>query len=349
MGDRARLTCATAMVGAAALLAACGEVNAPATPSPGPTAPAAATATTPAPSPSAMGEAQDLGRGLSVRVSIDSTGGDARQTWLSVMVSYENHTSGSLTVPAAPSLHCAQSAAAGLPRAHGPGDQEAVPGGLSGGQGYDLLLPPDAGGRPLTACRAPAYVAVGGARWRLGRDDLAYLNNELARDPGRPYRWTDADPRFSSGYQVVFVPGASAAEALAALAPVKRKVSQERFWAVRVAEREDGVVLFTWGLISDERIVALSRIGGLAASYGNTVEGDDHVLVARDGRSVRSFDPFLDYAYDKSRPLPEEKGLDLENDTGPASWTLLDRLTSMHVARDWLLDPGHPAYLLGEQ
>lgn len=344
MGERARLTCAATLLGSVALLAACGEVNAPVEPSAGPTAPTV----TPAPSPAAMGEEQDVGPGLPVRVSIDSTGGDGRRTWLNVMVSYENHTSGSPLVPA-PSLHCAQSAAAGLPRAHGSGDQDGFPAGLSGGQGYELLLPPDADGRPLTGCRAPAYVAVGGARWRLTPDDLEYLNTELARDPGRPYRWTGADAQFSSGYQVVFVPGASAAEALTALAPVKRKVSQERFWAVRVAEHEDGVVLFTWGLISDERVVALSRIGGLAASYGNTVEGDDHVLVARDGRAVRSFDPFLAHAYDTSRPLPEEKGLDLENDTGPASWTLLDRLTSMHVAQDWLLDPAHPAYLLGEQ
>ncbi len=61
---------------------------------------------------------------------------------------------------------------------------------------------------------------------------------------------------------------------------------------------------------------------------------------------VRSFDPFLDHNYVKTKPLPEEKGLDLENDTGPASWTLLERLTKVHITQDWLMDHGHPAYVI---
>ena len=70
------------------------------------------------------------------------------------------------------------------------------------------------------------------------------------------------------------------------------------------------------------------------------------ILVARKGTVVRSFDPFLGQDYLKTKHLPEEKGLDLENDTGPASWTLLERLTKVHITRDWLMDEGHPAYLV---
>lgn len=338
MRGRGRLSCAAALLGGVTLLAGCGDVNAP------------VAGSTPSSTPTSvrMGEQQEVVPGLAVRVSISSTGGDERQTWLNVTVSYENRSAGDLPLPP-PTLHCAQADAPGEPRDLGARREQMTWADTSAGRVLEMLLPPGTGGEPLTECRAPSYVALGDARWQLGASDLEYLDAELARDPGRPYRWVDADDRFSSGYQVVLVPGASAAEALSALAPVRRKVSQERFWAVRVAEHDDGVVLFTWGLVSDERVVALSRISGLAASYGNTVEGDDHVLVARDGRVVRSFDPFLAQTYDKSRPLPEERGLDLENDTGPAAWTLLERLTALHVTRDWLLDAAHPAYLLGDR
>ncbi|MBU2695972.1 hypothetical protein [Pimelobacter sp. 30-1] len=341
-GRGRRLTALAPALAAAVLLAACGAVNDPVPAGAPPSTPPSTPAT-----PAAIGEQQEVGRGLVLRVSADSAGGDDRRSWVNVMMNVENRTAGDLPFPR-PALRCAQSDALGEPRDPAT-DDDILPAGASAGRGFELLLPPGADGAPVRTCRAPAYVEVGDARWLLTRADLEYVNAELRRDPGRPYRWTAIDDRFSSGYQVAFVPGATAAEALAALAPVKRKVSQERFWAVRVAERDDGVVLFTWGLISDERIAALSRIDGVAASYGNTVNGDDHVLVARDGRVVRSFDPFLAYAHDRSRPLPEEKGLDLEEDTGPASWTLLERLTSMSVTEEWLLDPAHPAYLLGQE
>lgn len=289
--------------------------------------------------PDPLGGQQEISPGLLIDVVVESVGGDGRQAWLHVRVDYDNRTGAELRLDRA-TLHCAQSDGVGQAR------RNDVTVGGTGGVGVELLIPPGDDGQPLTECRAPAYVEIGSGRWTLSDDELDYLNEELAREPGRPYSWVATDGTFSSGYQVVVVPDAGAAEALAALGPNRRKVSHERFWAIRVAEHADGVVLFTWGLLSEEQVVALSRIGGLAVSYGNTVNGDDHVLVARDGEVVRSFDPFLDHDYLKTKHLPEEKGLDLENDTGPASWTLLERLTKVHITRDWLMDEDHPAYLV---
>lgn len=284
-----------------------------------------------------LGGQQEISPGLLVDVAVESVGGDGGRAWLNVMVTYDSSASGEQPLEP-PTLHCAQSDGVG----------EALRGDLtvagSGGMRVELLIPPDSDGKALTTCRAPAHVQIGSGRWTLSDDELDYLNEELARDPARPYSWIATDDLFSSGYQVVVVPGATAAEALVALGPRRRRVSQENFWAIRVAEHERGVVLFTWGLVTEEQVVALSRLRGLAASYGNTVDGDDHILVARDGEVVRSFDPFLDHDYLKSKRLPEETGLDLENDTGPASWTLLERLTKVRITQEWLMDEDHPAY-----
>lgn len=286
-----------------------------------------------------LGGQQEISPGLLADVTVESVGGDGRRAWLNVMVNYDSGTGGEQSLDS-PTLHCAQSDGAGLAL------REDLSVGGSGGMQVQLLIPPGADGQPLTSCHAPAHVEIGSGRWTLSDDELDYLNEELARDVGRPYSWIATDDSFSSGYQVVVVMGATAAEALTALGPNRRKVSQERFWAIRVAEHDDDVVLFTWGLVAEEQVVALSRLGGLAASYGNTVEGDDHILVARAGKVIRSFDPFLDQDYLTSKHLPEEKGLDLENDTGPASWTLLERLTEVHITRAWLMDTDHPAYLI---
>ncbi|NYI46094.1 hypothetical protein BJ993_003174 [Nocardioides aromaticivorans] len=290
------------------------------------------------PTPASGGQ-QEISPGLPIDIVVESVGGDGQRPWLNVRVDYSNST-GTEQPLDPPTLHCAQSDGAGQAL------QDDLTVGWSGGVQVGLLMPPGDDGEPLTACHAPAYVEIGSGRWTLSEDELDYLNEELAREPGRPYSWAATDDSFSSGYQIVVVPDATAAEALEALGPNRRKVSPERFWAIRVAEHDGGVVLFTWGLVDEDRVVALSRIGGLAASYGNTVNGDDHVLVARDGKVVRSFDPFLGQDYLKSKHLPEEKGLDLENDTGPASWTLLERLTKVHITRDWLMDEDHPAYLV---
>lgn len=164
-------------------------------------------------------------------------------------------------------------------------------------------------------------------------------------DPDRPYAWVDQD-QYSSGYQVVVVTRTTAEAVRRTLglgAPADVEGVDE---AVIVAEHSDGVVLFTlFGYLPQEQVQVLSR-GGLAASYSNTVEGDDHILVARDGKVVRSFNPFLGEDYVKSDPLPEEKGLDLEDDTWAASWTLLERLTKIHITEEWLFGEDHPAYLM---
>ncbi|WP_157537241.1 DUF6461 domain-containing protein [Nocardioides sp. Root190] len=312
------------LVGAAALLTGCGDQEAPSS-SPSSAAPAA------------MGEEQVVADGLVISVSMESIGGDGERAWLNVMVNHDNRTDAELPLDA-PELRCAQAGEPGRALS----TDDAVEG--SGGRSVEILFPLDADGTELRHCQSPAYVEIGTARWELGPDELSYVNAELARDPGRAYSWVATDGRYSSGYQVVFVPGLTTDEAVRILDPARGAPSEDDFDRVVVAEHEDGVVLFTYGYLPDLHVRALSR-NGLAASYGNTVNGDDHVLVARDGKIVRSFDPFLAYDHLPSRALPEEMGLDLEEDTGPASWTLLERLTDMHVTQEWL-ESAHPAYLM---
>ncbi|WP_156391625.1 MULTISPECIES: DUF6461 domain-containing protein [unclassified Nocardioides] len=321
-----------------------------------------------------LGEYADLGDGLRVRLDITDVGGDELGPWLTVTMRTDNQGADPQPVPRA-ELHCEQSDDPGMPwtddDADSSGPEDRVLAGDSFERNAKLLLPGDSHmGGPIPECEGEAYLAaatygddwnnaLASAEWsvpaaivdelneaRLDAQPSPTLPPEPAKDPDRPYAWVDQD-QYSSGYQVVVVPGIDAAQALKALAPIRRKASRDNFWAVVVAEREEGVVLFTYGLIPDERVQALSR-GGIAASYGNTVNGDDHVLVARDGKVVRSFDPFLDFDYAKTKPLPEEKGLDLENDTWAASWTLLERLTKIHVTEEWLFGAEHPAYLLDD-
>lgn len=290
------------------------------------------------PTPESGGQ-QEISPGLLIDVSMASVGGDGQRSWLNVTVTYDSDSDVELPLPPA-TLHCAESDGAGQAL------RDDLTVGGSGSMEVGLLMPPGADGEPLRSCSAPAHVEIGPGRWKLADEELDYLNEELAREPSRPYSWVATDESFSVGYQVVVVPDATAAEALEALGPNHRKVSQERFWAVRVAEHDDGVVLFTWSLVSEEKVVALSRIGGLAASYMTSEDGGEQILVARNGTVVRSFDPFIGQDHLKTKQLPEEKGLDLENDTGPASWTLLERLTKVHITRDWLMDEDHPAYLV---
>ncbi len=287
--------------------------------------------------PVRTGTEQTVSPGLVVGVGFESVGGDGQQAWLNVMMSYDTRAGAELPLPS-PTLRCAQSDNAGQARS-----ADATIAG-SGGRTVELQLPSAADGSPLRTCSAPVHVAIGSARWRLEPHEVEYLNEELARDLGRPYHWIATHGQFSSGYQVVFVPDMTADEALRILDPIRREPAEDDFDRVVLAEHERGVVLFTHAYVPDSYVRALSR-GGLAASYGNTVNGDDHVLVASDGEVIRSFDPFLDHDYEKTKRLPQEKGLDLENDTGPASWTLLERITGIHVTQDWL-ESSHPAYLL---
>lgn len=314
---------------------ACGGVNDPEAAGPGPAAPSPS----PAVATTAMSREQEVAPGVVVRVDVSSTGGDERRTWLNVQVAHDNRTPAAVPLDG-PTLHCAGSAGEGRPR----GPRLVATG--SGGRTVGVEMPPDADGVPLRACRAPAYVAVGGSRWALGPDDLEYLNAELARDPGRPYRWVATDDRFSAGYQVVVVPGITADQAISVLKPRRGAPDPDDFDRVVVADHGDGVVLFGWGLVPDEQVAALSRIEGLAATVGNTGGADDRILVARRGKVVRYFDPLVDENYAGTPPLPQEKGLDLVDDTGPAAWTLIERLTEVHITRDWLLDHRHPGFRL---
>ncbi|XBB65255.1 DUF6461 domain-containing protein [Nocardioides sp. WV_118_6] len=190
---------------------------------------------------------------------------------------------------------------------------------------------------------------------------------EPERDPDRPYGWTD-DSRYEEDFAVAFVRGMSATEVLRVLGPVVRDAGRldstqvdelvgaelddqpEDEYAIPsvvvVAERDGGVVVLSrYGWFGARQLRALSR-GGVAASYSNTVNGDDHVFVARAGRIVRSFDPFLDPSWGDRGPLPQGRGLDLEDDTVAASWTLLDRLTSITVPAEWLDEEPLPTYVL---
>lgn len=310
-----------------------------------------------------LGEAIDVG-GLRVRVDVKKVGGDKNGPWLLVKMRVKNLGKRSLGLPDL-RLECAEPTTI----AYMIGDGTSVAPGRSVSKDVRLLIS-DTGRAendyyaPIPPCGASASISVWvtsgrpdyteeRAGWRVRPDTLDGLNASLPftrpggepKDPDRPYAWT-AEETLPDGYHVVFVPGITAEQALDALAPVRGKARPDDFWGVTVAQREDGVVLFTSGGISEERVRALSRGGHVVASYSNTVNGDDHVLVVRDGKVVRSFDPFLAYDYVKTKPLPEEKGLDLENDTWAASWTLLERLTNIHVTEEWLLDGAHPAYLL---
>lgn len=218
----------------------------------------------------------------------------------------------------------------------------------------------------------PDYTESESAGWQVDAGSLEKLNATLPftrpggdpKDPDRPYAWVEDDV-YSSGYTVIFVRGLSVPQVLRALGGIQRDagaLDHEGVWdvydegmdpetyaaptVVTAAEHDGGVVVFApFGhYVGPRQMRALSR-GGVAATYGNTVNGDDHIVVAREGKVLRNFDPFLDDSYDKNGPLPEEKGLDLEYDTGPASWTLLERLTSIHVTREWLEGP-QPTYVL---
>lgn len=350
----------------------CGEVNDPptagaydgASPSGGTTSPSGTT-TAGGPSLRPLGEPIDVG-GLRVTVRVRGAGGDKDGPWLDVTMRVENRADKPLALPSL-ELHCSRSRTDG----YMVGDATSVRPGRSTRVTTSLLVSrhgeaEDEYYDPIGPCEGTASISVSVTSgqpdytesasdgWRLDQRTLDALNARLPftrpggepKDPDRAYAWVDGDGAFSSGYQVVVVPGITADQALRVLKPVRGAPEPDDFERVVVADHGDGVVLFTWALVSDEDVTALSRIKGLAATYGNTVEGDDRILVVRKGRVVRDFDPFLDQDYKKTAPLPQEKGLDLEYDTGPASWTLLERLTGVAITQDWLLDDGHPGFVL---
>lgn len=316
----------------------------------------------------ALGEPIDVG-GLRVTVRAKGVGGDKDGPWLDVTMRVENRAGKPLALPML-GLHCSGSRTDG----YMVGNATSVRPGRSTEVETSLLVSrseeeEDEYYDPIGPCegRASISVTVSSGQpdytmsesdgWRLDADTLDALNARLPvtrpggepKDPDRPNAWVDSAGALSSGYQVVVVPGISADQAIRVLRPLRGAPDPDDFERVIVADHGDGVVLLAWAGVPDEQVTALSRVKGLAATYGNTVEGDDRILVARHGKAVRDFDPFLGQDYKKTAPLPQEKGLDLEHDTGPASWTLLERLTGIEITQDWLLDDDHPGFVLNAE
>ncbi len=311
---------------------------------------------------SALGEYRDWSPAVRVRVTSEGVSGDERGPWLAVSVRVRNSTAKAQPVPEI-ELSCdARDAGARIDT----GTPVPTSVGAHGTVDFALRLPlsgDQRSGAPVPACVGAASIdmwqphARGGGTfgrgWEVPADVVAQLNAARpnagppppgpATDPDRPYAWVD---RYSSGYQVVVVPGLTADEAIRVLDPVRGSADPDDAERVVVVERPEGVVLFTFSMVPDRLVRALSRRGRLAASYSNTVEGDDRILVARNGKAIRSYDPYADESFDGSKPLPQEEGLDFENDTGPASWSLLERLSGIAITEDWLLDDSHPGFRL---
>ena len=94
-----------------------------------------------------------------------------------------------------------------------------------------------------------------------------------------------------------------------------------------------------------DRIRRLST-KGIAADFTTTVELDTYVTVARRGKQIRQFDS--GFKPPKQGALPEEKGLDFGakgQNIFATSWAFLERLTRIHVTRDWF-EGDHPTYVL---
>lgn len=307
-----------------------------------------------------LGEPIELG-GFLMQVDAKEVGSDKDGPWLVVTMQVENRGKTSLALPEL-ALRCSDSSTFGTMVS----SVSTVGPGKSVTTDVTLLVTnrDDDYFAPIAPCESSGSIAISVSSgrpdftvsesdgWRVDQGTLSELNALLPftrpggepKDPDRPYAWAAGDAA-PEGYQVVSVPGMTASEALAVLDPLREVESPDAPRGVVVDDLDGGVVLFTHWLIPDRYVRELSR-GGIAASYGNTVNGDDHVLVARDGKLVRSFDPFLDENFLATAPLPQEEGLDLEYDTEPAAWTLLERLTKLHITQDWLMDQEHPVYLL---
>lgn len=117
---------------------------------------------------------------------------------------------------------------------------------------------------------------------------------------------------------------------------------------VQIDELGDGLMIYSpYGFRPFARIVALSP-RGVAAAFTTTVELDTSIRVAKNGKLIRDFDPFFYDRHERKGALPEEKGLGFGSRQTPfaPSWRLIDRLTSLHVEKDWLYNTSHPTYVL---
>jgi hypothetical protein len=107
---------------------------------------------------------------------------------------------------------------------------------------------------------------------------------------------------------------------------------------VQVDELGDWAVFVSpWGwATAGEEITAAISAGGEAVSLFWNVNAVMSVVVAKDARVVRSFDPLL---YDGGGALPEELGLPFGEPGSPraAALVLAERLTGRAVDLDWLI------------
>lgn len=350
-----RLRLVTVLAVAVAALAGCGT-NDPSAAGPGPDAESSSGSKADL---RPLGEPIALG-GFRVRVEVKEVGGDEDGPWIVATMRVKNIGQKYMALPSL-GLKCANATTIGY-----------MPNGATGlrpgrstkfevrliirGTGDDYYAPiePCEGTASISAWATtgrPDYTESESDGWEVDAGTLRELNANLPftppggepRDPDRPYAWTDGETA-PEAYQVVSVPGMTVAEALAVLNPIRQVRSPDALRRVLVDELDGGVVLFTYWLISDDDVRRLSK-NGLAASFSSSINADTHVLVARDGKVIRSFEPSLNHNLLRSKPLPAEKGLDLKYDTWPASWTLLERLTKIHIPEAWIYDD-HPAYLL---
>lgn len=295
-----------------------------------------------------------------MRVSVKDVGGDEDGPWLVATMRVTNIGKKQMALPSL-GLKCANATTIGYSTNGATGLRPGRSAKLDvplfiRGTGDDYYAPIDpcedtASISVWATTGRPDYTESESDGWEVDKGTLEELNARLPftppggepKDPERPYAWAD-DETGPEAYQVVSVPNMTAAEALRILDPIREVRSPDAIRRVVVDALDGGVVLFTYWFVPDTYVRRLSR-GGIAASYSISINADTHVLVARNGKVVRSFDPLIDHNYLKSKPLPEEKGLDLEYDTGPASWTLLERLTKIRIPEEWIYAE-HPAYLV---
>lgn len=309
-----------------------------------------------------LGEPIDVG-GLRVRVTVDEVGGDKDGPWVTTTMRVKNVGTRSVALPDL-RLVCSGSTTFG----YSANSLSSLRPGRSTTIEVPLLISNTADEddyyEPIARCEGTASISVwvtSGSPdftestsdgWQVDATTHDEINARLPftrpggepKDPDRPYAWVEGEYA-PEAYQVVSVPGMTFEQAIRILDPVRGSATWEDYERVMVAEHDRGVVLFTYDYIPDKYVRALSR-RGVAASFASSINADTHILVARKGRVVRSFEPMLGQDFKKTKPLPEEQGLDLEYDTWPASWTLLERITGIHITEGWLLDDSHPGFRL---
>jgi hypothetical protein len=178
--------------------------------------------------------------------------------------------------------------------------------------------------------------------------------------PWDAYRWVSTDPRMDA-FCIAVIPSTDAAVAIDAYAcnfdSRRDALFAEQFEmavpypqgggndTVQIDQLEHVVVAVEangWAGTEDPRPAELSRSGTYVAVYEN-VNALMQVVVARQGRVERRFDPFL---YDVEGALPEETGLPFDKPelADSAMLLLVERLTGVRLTQGWVLEQPHPAY-----